>query len=577
MKSRKILSLLVTITLVVFTLGLNLSLSHEKVKRADSNTPIKVAVIEFDDASYSGAGSKIASFINLVLSRNPKLRVSYISLGDLYNDPDNLGVNRIDRRALADFGMRKGYHIVISGMVVDSGVKHSNASVPVPGWDAGVNVSSVSAYVAFEVVVVPAGNPGGGYNARYRGEESAADVGGWAWTDWGYVDVSSDSFQQSPMGKALQKAVEKFRKDFERNLSKLREASRLSITSTEAMNSISSPSEQFEWLKDVSFQKVYQNDFADASIGSAIVEGIEPIILSERPNVVKCDSQSGKCLKFKYSGKEGAIFQSEKLSDLKLKLILDSRGGSGKYTARIFVGDFKRNDGDNIPEFRGLILEINTTNSTVNIYFSTGDIEPKPENIVAKYDNLGLSAISGELQVILIMLRDRLGLTLNGNKVVDIKVPKPVLSHLPKLKMVGLSNEKPLDYTNMLLKRVEIYVPKLQKVDNIISKLKLLGVKVNEGEDGYLVKLGNALLFTERDNKLHLSEDGKEILKLVDELARALKARKVSYKCLYREPQLSSLLLETELLRLSSGNYEVVQDDGLELASEDYTVMLITN
>ena len=537
---------------LILLIALSLIWSQVSISESANPPKVKVMVFEFQDLTNTGAGTPIPQYIVRLLGSDPKFEVTFVPLYKLPNH---------SLQAMMEYAKSNGYHFIITGRVTDSNVTYHSASVPTPF--GGVSVRSATATVSF-LASLKTVNGETIIERNFTGSETVSNVGGWAWTSWGYVDIYSDSFLSSPMGKALDKAAKEMVKTIYKKLPDIQKiASRFSSTTspkTELLNSSGTKrSDKYEMVK------VYENDFTGVSLGTTFIKGVKQMDNRDRVSTEECGNNLN-CPSL--STGRGLILKLEPLKppfEVDFKIIGKQRWGKlavihlGKH--ELIEGRYTLTKGIRV-EF----IDVFESGARVVAYLVTkqGD---RIEDLKIAYKNFNY--IRGKESMGKVLLtRNKLKIYVNGATVLDIDLPEEVLENLPSRFEVSISGD------GSLLKHISVSKLKVKsesrevgtstdKVKDIIYSLERLGGEVTRSAGYVEIKFRESDLFTGAVNP-EPSEKFEDILDTIDDLVIALGAESVKVKLRTKYTARSQEVLTKEkslikdyLTELASGNYKV--------------------
>ena len=171
--------------------------------------PIKIGILPFLDASGQMSGNTAAAIGRLVQAEMshsaPNLNGKVLTLDSTAKLED------LDGEKAVALGKAAGVDVVMLGTVIDAKSEESNKSgwlPPIAGQSVGVNVRSVKANVTLQGDLYRVENGERAASLRVPGSHSDNKFGGAVYTTLGSWDGNSSAFMDSPLGKALQQAVE---------------------------------------------------------------------------------------------------------------------------------------------------------------------------------------------------------------------------------------------------------------------------------------------------------------------------------------------------------------------------------
>ncbi len=539
--------LLVMLLVLVWGLGL-VTLSHAESNTNQALPKIKVMVFEFHDLTGTGAGEPIPRYIVRVLGMNPKFDVAYVQLYKLANQ---------SVQGMIEYAKSKGYDFIISGRVTDSNVSYHSASVPTP-W-GGVSVRNATAKVSF-LAGLRAVDGTVILEKNFSGTESVSNVGGWAWTSWGYVDIYSDSFLNSPMGKALDKAAKEMLKAINEKMPEIQKKA-IELNRAKEQNSNTESSEAAGTAPGDKYErvKVYENDFSGVSLGTTFIKGLKQLG-SNRVSTTDCGGVNCPDLR---TGR-GVVLKMDEVKmpfEVEVKVIRKPSIPSwGKFS--ILLGKFNFEEGR---LEKGLML-------TLFDPFESGtrmQVELITQEGKEKVAYRSCKPTDGDEFFLKVTLtQKKLKVFYNDQMVIDMDLPEELLEQLPKRYSIGFSS----DYyylRHIIVNKLKVKSEttskgsSTDKIADIIASLRRLGAEV-EHQNGYvLITFNESALFTGATSP-EPSEDFEDILDTVDDLVIALGADslKVKVKTKYTASSEDVTSKEKELLRdyleeLASDNYKV--------------------
>ncbi|MCX7758216.1 MAG: hypothetical protein N2169_01175 [bacterium] len=552
---------------------------------------INSVVVNFSDATGSYAGAPVAKFISSKLASSP----SYSSVLNSSYSYDNLPA------ALED-AKKKNFGILIGGVVTDSNVTYSDARIPSP-WGGGVTVRSATATVAFQADVRYVSDGAIVFNNTYSASETVSNVGAWAWTNWGYVDVNSYSFHNSPVGKALNKATAQFIQDLENNKSRILSVLGTSTHSSPSYNAnpqviqqgsnlFNQPikfGEEIIKLGDYEFVKVYENNMQDLPKGTAFINGMENIsnykaVTDYIPKVGRNVPLFGE----RHDHYSPALML--KTSEHKIPICIDLKVPFVEQYGQIIfsrlgVAYGKVNKDKN--NFNGLFVIFGfnidgTTQYNANMYIKSylvekGDINrdwyidaihiPKPNFSMISSGQVVLDrqlVSNKELHIRIFVTGNKLVVQVENQTPVNIEIPSDLSAKFGSGnvffngRLVGISGV--CLYKLKILQEDSFVKEDTNKIDDIEEKLVNLGANVSKTKNSYVVSFSSKQLFN-IDKKYGLvtkKDIFEDSLDLIDKLAIALGAPDIKIRINQKNQSLydkQKTLIIDYLGSISNGNY----------------------
>ena len=172
---------------------------------ADDTPRIRVGVLPFVDATGTGGGDSGASIGRLVqaeIIHSTELLGRVLQTGGTSADD-------IDVPKAAELGQGKA-DIVVIGTVLRAQSETSSKggySPRILGQSVGANVHKAKATVELQGDLVEVATGKRIASLRVKGEDSDTRVGATAYTNLGSISSDSNAWMDSPIGKAMQKAV----------------------------------------------------------------------------------------------------------------------------------------------------------------------------------------------------------------------------------------------------------------------------------------------------------------------------------------------------------------------------------
>ncbi len=178
-------------------------------QKTPTGPPVKIGILPFLDASGTMSRDTAAAIGRLVQAEMthsaPNLNGKVITLDGSTKLED------LDAEKAIAQGKAAGVDVVILGTVLEARSQESNKSgflPPIAGQSVGVNVRSVKANVTLQGDLYRIADGERVASLRIPGSASDNKFGGAAYTTIGAWDGQSSVFLESPLGKALQKAIE---------------------------------------------------------------------------------------------------------------------------------------------------------------------------------------------------------------------------------------------------------------------------------------------------------------------------------------------------------------------------------
>ena len=116
----------------------------------------------------------------------------------------------IDVEKAAGIGQARNVDLVLIGTVLEAKSEHSSKGANtgrIFGQSVGANVNKSKATVQLQGDVVQVATGKRIASLRVKGEDSDTKVGATAWTNLGSISSDSGAWLESPLGRAMQKAV----------------------------------------------------------------------------------------------------------------------------------------------------------------------------------------------------------------------------------------------------------------------------------------------------------------------------------------------------------------------------------
>jgi Curli production assembly/transport component CsgG len=172
----------------------------------DDPPQVKVGVLPFVDATGSGgveSGATIGRLVQAEIVHSTEL------LGRVLK-ADGTTPEDIDVAAAAEIGRSRSVDLVLIGTVLDASSSSSRKGANtgrIFGQSVGADVQRAKATVELQGDIVKVATGRRIASLRVKGEDSDTRVGATAWTNLGSISSDSSAWMESPLGRALQKAV----------------------------------------------------------------------------------------------------------------------------------------------------------------------------------------------------------------------------------------------------------------------------------------------------------------------------------------------------------------------------------
>jgi hypothetical protein len=196
------------LALILCVLGEILPLgAQEKVSLASLKYQYKVGVLPFVDNTGSGGtdvGVALGRVVQAELAHSTDLVGRVLKLDEGTNPED------IDGQKAVEIARARKVDVVLVGTVLEANSEESEKSVSGPsifGQSVGGRARSVKAVVTLQGDLFSAATGKKIDSIRVAGRASDTKVGADISTDLGSISTAGSSFQNSPIGKALNKAV----------------------------------------------------------------------------------------------------------------------------------------------------------------------------------------------------------------------------------------------------------------------------------------------------------------------------------------------------------------------------------
>jgi len=170
-------------------------------------TDLKVGVLPFSDATATGGASLGES-----LGRATQAEIVHATSleGRVIVLPAGTRSDQLDSEKILALGRDNHVDLMVCGTVLDAKVEDSNhrgSGPSILGQSIGLGLNSSTATVTLQADIydVASGKKLG--SSRLTGTQSENKVSGNVYTSLGSVDTSSQTFQKSTLGKAMQKAI----------------------------------------------------------------------------------------------------------------------------------------------------------------------------------------------------------------------------------------------------------------------------------------------------------------------------------------------------------------------------------
>jgi len=168
---------------------------------------IKVGVLPFADATATGGASLGDS-----MSRATQAEIVHSTQleGRVIQLPAGLRADQLDSEKIVSLGRENHVDVVVLGTVLDARAEESGRSGSGPsifGQSIGVGLHSTKATVTLQADIYDVASGKKLDSLRLTGTQSDKKISGSVYTSLGSVNTDSPSFQNSTLGKAMQKAI----------------------------------------------------------------------------------------------------------------------------------------------------------------------------------------------------------------------------------------------------------------------------------------------------------------------------------------------------------------------------------
>lgn len=552
--SFKVIKLLVVILIIVyFSLFI---FAQEK---------ISCMVISFTDSTGSYAGIPVARFISARLASTS----DFLSIFDSNYEYTNLS------KAL-EYARSKSIRILVGGVVTESKVDYSSVYIPSPF--GGVRVKSATATVSFQTDVRLVNDGSTIFSNSYSASETVNDVGVWAWTGWGYVDIDSASFLNSPMGKALNKAVSSFIQDMQKNKNNITDI----INKQKGEGSLSSEKIDAKWaeetikLDEYEFIKVYENNLYNLPKGTTFINGFKCI--SREKVVTDFISVVGRNVPF-FPGVGGALLVDYDYP-YEVPLCIDTKAvfwGSGSQFFVSLVNLEGLNSKSNI-KARGVLIGFYTYDSTedlfINAYLaSEADVNYPWHWAAENFEKIGGNTLkipkeiknNKDLHIRIFITNKKLIVNVENMNAINMEIPSQLVNKFRKGNIVIQGRDSAISglviYKLKVFQEEEYKKENFNKIDELERKILSLGAYVKKNENYYNISIKwNKLFYTEDYKNITKTELFEDFMDLMDKLIIALNSEDVKVKINVSNKNLYSKqrdIILKYLGSLSNGNYSI--------------------
>ncbi len=176
---------------------------------SDAVAPVKIGILPFLDASGSMSADTAAAIGRLVQAEMshsaPNLSGKVIAIGG------STKLEEMDAEKAVALAKAADVDVVILGTVLDAKSEESSKTgwlPPIAGQSVNVSVRSVKASVTLQGDLYRVSDGNKVTSLRVPGSHSDNKFSGGAYTTLGAWDGNSSAFLESPLGKALQAAIE---------------------------------------------------------------------------------------------------------------------------------------------------------------------------------------------------------------------------------------------------------------------------------------------------------------------------------------------------------------------------------
>lgn len=166
-----------------------------------------VGVLPFADATATGGaslGESLGRATQAEIVHSTRLEGRVIVL------PTGTRSDRLDSEKILAIGRDNHVDLMIYGTVLDAKAEDSNHRGSGPsifGQSIGLGLHSTTATVTLQADIYDVGSGKKLNSSRLTGTQSDKKVSGDVYTSLGSIDTSSQTFQKSTLGKAMQKAI----------------------------------------------------------------------------------------------------------------------------------------------------------------------------------------------------------------------------------------------------------------------------------------------------------------------------------------------------------------------------------
>jgi len=168
---------------------------------------MKVGVLPFADATATGGAS-----VGESLSRATQAEIVHSTTleGRVIVLPAGIRSDQLDSEKILILGRDNHVDLLVYATVLDAKAEDSNhrgSGPPIFGQSIGLGLNSTTAAVTLQADIYDVASGKKLSSSRLTGTQRDKKVSGDVYTSLGAVDTSSQTFQKSTLGKAMQKAI----------------------------------------------------------------------------------------------------------------------------------------------------------------------------------------------------------------------------------------------------------------------------------------------------------------------------------------------------------------------------------